>query len=90
MSGEGMKKSKTPDLAVAEVGEDEILPEYDFSRAGPNKYAARYQKGSLTITLDPELTEVFPSSTDANEALRSLARLIRAQQKRCAKKVRSA
>ena len=85
-----MKKSKTSESTMPEVGEDDILPEYDFSRARPNKYAARYQKGSLTITLDPEVAEVFPGSTDANEALRSLAKLIRAQQKRRAKKVRSA
>lgn len=24
---------------------DEILPEYDFSRASPNKYATRYRPG---------------------------------------------
>ena len=30
-------------VRAARVGLDEILPEYDFSRARPNKYAARYK-----------------------------------------------
>jgi hypothetical protein len=84
-----MKKGKTPDLAEADVDADDILPEYDFSGARPNRYAALYQKGSLTVTLDPEVA-VFPSAADVNEALRSLARLLRAQQRRSAKKTRQA
>jgi hypothetical protein len=44
-----MKKGKTPDLAVADVDADDILPEYDFSGARPNRYAALYQKGGLTV-----------------------------------------
>ena len=87
-NGESMKKDKTSDLAVGDVGADDILPEYDFSRARPNKYAALYQKGGLTVTLDPEVAKVFPSAADVNEALRSLARLIRAQQRRSVKKPR--
>jgi hypothetical protein len=85
-----MKKGKIQDLAVADIGADDILPEYDFSRARPNKYAALYQKGALTVTLDPEVAKVFPSAADVNEALRSLARLLRAQQRRSAKKTRDA
>ena len=85
-----MKKGKTPDVTTADVDVDDILPEYDFSRARPNKYAALYQKGGLTVTLDPEVAKVFPSAADVNEALRSLARLLRAQQRRSAKKPRHA
>jgi hypothetical protein len=85
-----MRKAKTPELGVTEVEADDILPEYDFSRARPNKYAALYQKGGLTVTLDPEVAKVFPSAADVNEALRSLARLLQAQQRRSAKKARSA
>lgn len=82
-----MKRPRTPPRAVAEVDKDEILPEYDFSAARANDYAARYPKGSLTITLDPEVAEVFPSSADANEALRSLARLLETQQRLRAGKI---
>ena len=37
-----MKKRHRKATAAGQVGRDEILPEYDFSRAQPNKYAARY------------------------------------------------
>jgi hypothetical protein len=69
---------------------DEVLPEYDFSRAKPNPYASRYRKGALVITLDPEVAEVFPTASDANEALRSLAKAVRSQRRRLAKRGRGA
>lgn len=64
------------------VAEDEILPEYDFSHARPNPYSSRYEKGSLVVTLDPDVAAVFASAVDANDALRPLAKIIRAQQAR--------
>ena len=42
-----MKRVKANKVARRRSGGDEILPEYDFSRARPNKYAARYAKGSI-------------------------------------------
>jgi len=60
-----------------QVQVDEVLPEYDFSRARPNKYAARFTKGSLVVTLDPDVAAVFRGSREANEALRALASVIR-------------
>ena len=60
-----------------QVGIDEILPEYDFSRARPNKYASRYVRGSIVVTLDPDVATVFPSAREANAALRALAGVIR-------------
>ena len=79
------KVRKTCPAAVAEGGPDDILPEYDFSRARPNKYASRYQEGSLVVTLDPEVAAVFSSADEANDALRSLARIIQAKQARRSK-----
>ena len=72
------------------VGVDEILPEYDFSRARPNKYASRYAKGGVAITLDPDVAAVFPGAREANEALRALAGLIRRHQPRRSASRRSA
>jgi hypothetical protein len=77
-----MKKVKKSERAVPQIDGDEILPEYDFSRARPNKYARRYQKGALVVTLDPEVAQVFPSAKDVNETLRLLARIIRAERDR--------
>ena len=70
-----MKRSKRFEKAV-EIDPDEILPEYDFSRARSNKYASRYKKGALVVTLDPEVARVFPTAAAVNRTLRSLARII--------------
>jgi hypothetical protein len=66
------EKAKTPRNQA-----DEVLPEYDFSQSRPNKHASRYAKGSMVITLDPDVAEVFPGAREANEALRALAGVIR-------------
>jgi hypothetical protein len=39
-----MKKSLNKAEVVNQVDADEILPEYDFSGASPNKYASRYTR----------------------------------------------
>jgi len=64
------------------AGIDEVLPEYDFTRSRPNKYAAHYAKGGLVVTLDPDVAAVFPGPRKANEALRALAGVIRGHKTR--------
>ena len=61
---------------------DEILPEYDFSRAARNKYAARYAAGSAVIVLEPGVAAAFPNPAEANEALRALAGIIQKHRSR--------
>jgi hypothetical protein len=63
------------------------IPEDAFLGAPAAIYAELYQKGGLTVTLDPEVAKMFPSAAEVNAALRSLARIIRAQQRRSAKRV---
>ncbi len=77
-----MKKEKGKRSGVGRVAADEILPGYDFGRARPNKYAARYGKGSVVVTLDPDVAAVFPSAGQVNEVLRALAGVIRRHQPR--------
>jgi len=72
-----MKRMKANKVVRRRSGRDEILPEYDFTRARPNKYAARYAKGSIVVTLDPDVAAVFPGAREANDALRALAGVIR-------------
>ena len=72
-----MKKAETKKVRTDQVGIDEVLPEYDFSRSRANKYAPRYGKGGLVVTLDPDVAGIFPGAREANEALRVLAGLIR-------------
>ena len=71
-----MKKNDVKKTPGRRVGVDEILPEYDFSKARPNKYASRYAKGAIVITLDPDVAAMFPGARQANEALRALGGLI--------------
>ena len=71
-----MKKQAIKSKATGRTDADEILPEYDFSRAKPNKYASRYAAGSAVVVLEPDVAAVFPSSGEANEALRALAGII--------------
>ena len=77
-----MKKSLNKAEVVSQVDTDEILPEYDFSRASPKKYASRYTKGSAVVVLEPDVAAAFPSSGEANEALRALAGIIQKHRSR--------
>ncbi len=85
-----MRREKARGGASRRVGPGEVLPEYDFSRARPNKYASRYAKGSIVITLDPDVAAVFPGAREANEALRALGGLIRRHRPRRAASRQSA
>jgi hypothetical protein len=71
-----MKREHGRGRQTDRVDIDEILPEYDFSHAPPNKYASRYAAGSIVVVLDPDVAAVFPSSGKANEAPRALAGII--------------
>ncbi|MEZ5427782.1 MAG: hypothetical protein R2747_16050 [Pyrinomonadaceae bacterium] len=56
--------------------EDELRPEYDFSNLkivarGPGRKVS----GKTTVTLDPDVAEMFPTSEAVNEALRLLVRV---------------
>ena len=71
-----MKKERSKVHETAASQGDEILPEYDFSKARRNKYASRYVAGSMVVVLEPDVAAVFPSSGEANDALRALAGII--------------
>jgi hypothetical protein len=68
-----MKSSKAKSVKPSRRAVDEILPEYDFSRARPNPYASRYRAGSSVVVLDPDVAAAFPSGREVNRALRALA-----------------
>ncbi len=85
-----MKKAKARRRGPAPIAPDEILPEYDFSRGRPNKYASRYAKGGIVVSLDPDVAAEFPTAGKANEALRALAGIIRSHRPRRVQSRRSA
>jgi hypothetical protein len=73
-------KRKARKTEAGPCEKDEILPEYDFSDARPNKYAARYTAGSTVVVLEPDVAAVFPDAGQVNEALRALAGIIHKHQ----------
>jgi len=53
--------------------------EYDFSKAVRGKHAARFARGTNVVVIDPDVNEIFPNSKSVNDALRSIAGIIRSQ-----------
>ncbi len=60
--------------------DDDLGPEYDFAslKGGVRgKYYRRFQAGTNTVRLEPELPKAFPADEAVNEALRSVVRASR-------------
>lgn len=58
--------------------EDELLPEYDFSKMTggvKGKYAERYKAGTNLVLLEPDVAKAFPTAESVNEALRLLMQI---------------
>ena len=64
------------------VGEDTMLPEYDFSRAQRGVTAKRYAEGTNVVLLDADVAAAFPDAASVNEALRTLMRVAARQVRR--------
>ncbi|MDD8016871.1 MAG: hypothetical protein PHP42_00720 [Bacteroidota bacterium] len=56
---------------------DEMLPEYDFSKAKRvgNKYFKKLKNGANLVAIDPELKKSFPTSEAVNSALRKFLQI---------------
>jgi hypothetical protein len=66
---------------VRSRGDDDLRPEYDFSRLKGGvrgKYYRRLQAGSNIVRLAPDLAKAFPTDEAVNEALRTVVRATRA------------
>lgn len=59
----------------------EMLEEYDFSRGVRGKYAQKYSEGTNVVVIDPDVSKFFPDHDSVNQALRSLADIIKRQKK---------
>jgi len=64
-----MKKAASPDLDARDVA-----PEYrfDYSKAKPNRFAERFEKGAVAVVLDPDVAAVFRDAEAVNGLLRSV------------------
>lgn len=62
--------------------EDEMRPEYDFSKlkgAVRGKYVERYREGTNLVLLDADVAAAFPDAKAVNEALRLLTEVAQRQ-----------
>ena len=59
--------------------DDEMRPEYDFSKGVRGKHYQAYRKGSNIVFLEPDVAAVFKDSASVNEALRLLLNLAKEQ-----------
>lgn len=63
--------------------EDELRPEYDFSKmvgGVKGKYVDRYRAGTNLVLLEPDVAQAFPTDASVNEALRLLIQIAQRQQ----------
>ena len=61
------------------IESDDLKAHYDFdySKAKPNRFAARLAQERLMVVLEPDVATVFPTSEAVNEALRVLAAAVK-------------
>jgi len=59
----------------------DMLEEYDFSKGIQGKYAKRYAEGTNVVVLEPDVAKFFPDHDSVNQALRSLAEIIKRRKK---------
>ncbi len=59
----------------------DMLEEYDFSKGIRGKYAKRYAEGTNVVVIEPDIANIFPDHESVNQALRSLAEIIKRQKK---------
>ena len=64
-----MRKTKT----IYKISDD-MLPEYtfDYKKARPNRFAARFNKEHRIVILDPDVSKVFTTQESVNTVLRAL------------------
>jgi hypothetical protein len=73
-NGHSMKKaskSSGTKKVTPRIEDDDMRPEYDFSKAVRNKYAKRFAEGTNLVLLEPDLAAEFPDSKSVSRALRA-------------------
>jgi hypothetical protein len=73
--------------AVKQHEDDDMLPEYDFSKGIRGKYAKRYAEGTNLVLLAPDVYKVFKNADAVNDALRGLIQIAERVPKQAKKKV---
>lgn len=68
------KKRSAPKRRQPTRARETLRAEYDFKGGVRSKYAGRYPRGGVVVTLAPDVAAVYSSSAAANGALRKLIR----------------
>ncbi|BAG00401.1 MAG: hypothetical protein ACOVOV_08665 [Dolichospermum sp.] len=56
--------------------DDDLRPEYDFTKLPVIARGQGRKRTTLTVEIDPDVATIFPDSAAVNEGLRLLLRLI--------------
>ena len=59
----------------------DMLEEYDFSKGIQGKYVKKYAEGTNVVVIEPDVAKFFPDHDSVNQALRSLAEIIKRRKK---------
>jgi hypothetical protein len=59
----------------------DVLEEYDFSGGVRGEHVKRYAEGTNVVVIEPDVAKIFPDHDSVNQALRSLAEIIKRQKK---------
>lgn len=70
MKSETMKK--TPTTKSRKTAEMAKEYHFDYSKAKPNRFAKRMQDSPLVAVIDPDVSKVFKTTEQVNNALRAL------------------
>ena len=64
---------KAPLTRSQNTASDDMRPEYsfDYRKARPNRFAERIRKDPRVVILDPDISEIFPTSESVNTVLRA-------------------
>lgn len=77
-------KEMTTKKTKAKSAEQEMRSEYrfDYSKARPNRFAARMSEDTVAVVLDPDVASAFRTSTAVNRALRRAMKAQRGPKKK--------
>ena len=67
-----MKKAPARKTTRGRSGELRAEYQFEYSKAKPNRFAARLDKTRLVVALDPDVSEVFTTPEAVNKVLRAL------------------
>jgi hypothetical protein len=67
-----MKKKQPANKRRIKRGTMRAEYRFDYSKAKPNRFAARMSKGTIAVVLDSDVAAVFQSSDAVNSLLRSV------------------